>query len=125
MIGATADGEPVEPAVSVIETPEGDACDGFAVLQVDAKDVCITAGELFLYLLRKTLSVRVGAFLSAVNVGDSGTAAGKDVDVEFGDHHLQSQRREFFDGFFNVLQRGEAKLEMGLGSDAIDGNPAF
>ena len=55
--GASADGPVIEPGISISNAPKGDALQGGAVLEVDAKQLCITPGQGQFHLRRQSVGV--------------------------------------------------------------------
>jgi len=95
VVGATTNGEGVEPGIAIVDAPEGDAGDGVAVLQKYLEKIGVTFRELLLNLIGKAVGVGVETF-GGIKVLSNFCAAEligirKDVDVEFGNVDLYAE----------------------------------
>lgn len=117
-------GEVVEPALAVVEVPEGDAEDLVGVFVEDLENAGVLLGLALEDFGRAAVFVGIyfgEGFAFGAVVGPP-AGAGNDVDIEFGDDDFHAEFFHFGEGVFEGFVGDGIEFVMALEADGVDGD---
>lgn len=116
-------GEVVEPALSVVEVPEGDALDGVGVSGVELEELGVLLGLGFedFGWAGVFVGVEVFEFVAVGAVVLIPFAAFDDVDIDLGDDDFEAVAFDFGNGVVEGFEGDVIELVVSLETDGIEG----
>lgn len=123
----TSPGEVVEPALAVVEVPEGDAFDDVGMPSEESEQPGILLGLAIEKIWREPLAVGVQArqFLAVAAAVCPPAGAGDHIDVEFGEDGFEAEGAEGVEGAFELFEGDLVDFVMALEADGVDGDVLF
>ena len=117
-------GEVVEPALAVVEVPEGDAEDLVGVFVEDPEDAGVLLGLALedLGWAAVFVGIHFGERLAFGAVVGPPAGAGDDIDVELGNDDLHAELFHSSEGVFESFKGNRIEFVMALQTDGVDGD---
>lgn len=119
-------GEVVEPALAVVEVPEGDAGDDVGVFDEDFEEAGVLFGLGFEDIGRAGIAIGIefGQFFAVFAAVGPPAGARDDIDIELGNDDFEFEFAHGLEGGFDLGEGDAIDLVVALEADGVDGGVA-